>query len=54
MEIKELGHVVLYVHDIERSAAFYRDVLGFRQILGRRRWALRRRSRRAAPTTSCC
>jgi len=33
MEIKELGHLVLYVRDIERSAAFYRDVLGFRQIL---------------------
>jgi catechol-2,3-dioxygenase len=25
--------VVLYVRDIERSAAFYRDVLGWRQIL---------------------
>lgn len=34
MPVKELGHVVLYVHDIERSAAFYRDVLGFRQIVG--------------------
>ncbi|MBL7499112.1 VOC family protein [Frankia sp. CNm7] len=33
MEIKELGHVVLYVHDVERSAAFYRDILGFRQIM---------------------
>jgi catechol 2,3-dioxygenase len=33
MEIKELGHVVLYVRDIERSAAFYRDVLGWRQIV---------------------
>jgi catechol-2,3-dioxygenase len=33
MEIKELGHLVLYVRNIERSAAFYRDVLGFRQIL---------------------
>jgi len=32
MEIKELGHLVLYVHDVERSAAFYRDVLGWRQI----------------------
>src|ERR1017187_704659 len=28
MEIKELGHLVLYVHDIERSAALYRDVVG--------------------------
>ena len=34
MQVKELGHLVLYVHDLERSAAFYRDVLGWRQILG--------------------
>lgn len=33
MEVKELGHVVLYVHDVQRSAAFYRDVLGWRQIM---------------------
>jgi catechol 2,3-dioxygenase len=33
MEVKELGHVVLYVRDVKRSAAFYRDVLGWRQIL---------------------
>jgi catechol-2,3-dioxygenase len=33
MEIKELGHLVLYVRDLERSAAFYRDVLGWRQIV---------------------
>jgi catechol-2,3-dioxygenase len=33
MEIKELGHVVLYVRDIQRSASFYRDVLGWRQIV---------------------
>jgi catechol 2,3-dioxygenase len=33
MEIKELGHIVLYVRDIARSAAFYRDVLGWRQIV---------------------
>lgn len=32
--MKELGHVVLYVHDLERSAGFYRDVLGFRQVFG--------------------
>lgn len=32
MEVKELGHVVLYVRDLERSAAFYRDVLGWRQL----------------------
>lgn len=32
MEIKELGHVVLYVRDLERSARFYGEVLGFREI----------------------
>jgi catechol 2,3-dioxygenase len=32
MKVQELGHVVLYVRDVERSAAFYRDALGFRQI----------------------
>lgn len=34
MTVRELGHLVLYVHDVHRSAAFYRDVLGFRQISG--------------------
>jgi len=33
MEIKELGHVVLYVRDASESARFYRDVLGWRQVL---------------------
>ena len=33
IEVKDLGHVVLYVRDLERSVAFYRDVLGFRQIV---------------------
>lgn len=33
MGVQELGHVVLYVSNLERSAGFYRDVLGFRQIL---------------------
>lgn len=32
MEIKELGHVVLYVSDLARSANFYRDTLGFHEI----------------------
>ena len=34
VEIKELGHLVLYVRDLDRSVRFYRDVLGWRQILG--------------------
>jgi catechol-2,3-dioxygenase len=38
MQIKELGHVVLYVTNLERSASFYRDVLGFREI-GRQKFA---------------
>ena len=33
MTVRELGHLVLYVHDVVRSAAFYRDVLGWQQIL---------------------
>jgi len=32
MAVHELGHVVLYVRDLEKSRAFYRDVLGFREI----------------------
>ena len=34
VEVKELGHLVLYVRDVQRSAAFYRDVLGWRQVVG--------------------
>jgi catechol-2,3-dioxygenase len=33
MEIKELGHIVLYVHDVDRSATFYGDVLGWRRLV---------------------
>jgi catechol 2,3-dioxygenase len=32
MQVKELGHIVLYVRDLERSRHFYRDVLGWRQL----------------------
>lgn len=32
MQIHELGHIVLYVTDLKRSADFYRDTLGFREI----------------------
>jgi len=34
MQVQELGHLVLYVHDIDRSARFYREVLGWQQIGG--------------------
>lgn len=36
MEIKELGHIVLYVRDLERSRRFYRDVLGWAEVGGDR------------------
>ena len=32
MKILELGHVVLYVTDIEKISHFYREILGFPQI----------------------
>ncbi|HUY06025.1 MAG TPA: VOC family protein [Acidimicrobiales bacterium] len=32
MKIKELGHAVLFVKNVERSVHFYRDVLGFHMI----------------------
>jgi catechol 2,3-dioxygenase len=34
VEVKELGHLVLYVSDLERSRHFYRDVLGWTEITG--------------------
>jgi catechol 2,3-dioxygenase len=34
MEVKELGHIVLYVRDLEVSRRFYRDVLGWHEIAG--------------------
>lgn len=34
MEVKELGHVVLYVRDLQRSRWFYGEVLGFPEIRG--------------------
>ena len=33
MPIRGLNHAVLYVRDAGRSAAFYRDVLGFHEIV---------------------
>lgn len=43
MTIVRLNHAVLYVRDLDRSVAFYRDVLGFRVIPGQPR-ALRIRA----------
>jgi len=34
MPIHRLNHAVLYVRDVDRSVAFYRDVLGFRRVMG--------------------
>ena len=33
IRILELGHVVLYVSNLNRSADFYRDILGFHEIV---------------------
>jgi catechol-2,3-dioxygenase len=32
MKVRELGHAVLYVSDIERSRRFYRDLLGLPEL----------------------
>ena len=34
MPVQRLNHAVLYVRDVERSVAFYADVLGFREVMG--------------------
>jgi catechol-2,3-dioxygenase len=33
MPVQRLNHAVLYVRDVERSVAFYAEVLGFRTVL---------------------
>ena len=40
MKILELGHVVLYVSDLTRSAYFYKDTLGFTEISRNEKTAL--------------
>lgn len=32
MQVKELGHIVLYVRNLERSRRFYGEVLGWQEI----------------------
>jgi catechol 2,3-dioxygenase len=32
MEVKELGHIVLYVRNLERSRRFYGEVLGWNEV----------------------
>ena len=32
MEVRELGHIVLYVRDLEQSRHFYGEVLGWKQV----------------------
>ena len=34
MEVKSLGHLVLYVRDLQRSRRFYADVLGWGEVRG--------------------
>ncbi|MEU7744381.1 VOC family protein [Nonomuraea sp. NPDC049158] len=34
MPVQRLNHAVLYVRDVERSVAFYREALGFEVIMG--------------------
>jgi catechol-2,3-dioxygenase len=34
MPVTRLNHAVLYVRDVQRSVAFYREVLGFRAVMG--------------------
>lgn len=40
MRIHELGHVVLYVTNLEKSANFYKDILGFSEITRNKLMAL--------------
>lgn len=34
MPVQRLNHAVLYVRDVERSVAFYREALGFETVMG--------------------
>jgi catechol 2,3-dioxygenase len=53
MKAHYLGHVVFYVKDLERSLAFYRDLLGFNEV-GQIFNGAARLSRRVERTMSFC
>jgi len=36
MNVKELGHIVLYVKELEASRKFYRDILGWKEVVAHR------------------
>ncbi len=40
MEVKELGHIVLYVRELQRSRDFYGKVLGWKEVVNRRGMAM--------------
>jgi predicted enzyme related to lactoylglutathione lyase len=52
--VQELGHLVLYVRDLERSVRFYRDVLGWRQVVRATVCRSRRRCSRVAERITSC
>jgi len=55
MPVHELGHIVLYVRDLERSKRFYGDVLGWKMLgapEGMPAAARRREERPSAATRS--
>ncbi len=53
MKAHYLGHVMFYVKDLERSLAFYRDLLGFQEV-GRVFDGAQRLSRPVVRITSFC
>lgn len=40
MEVKELGHIVLYVSDLARSRKFYGELLGWKEVAAIASWAV--------------
>jgi catechol-2,3-dioxygenase len=56
VQVTELGHIVLFVRDLDRSASLYTNVLGFRPVIDRpsgQRGACTARHRNE-PIMSCC